>query len=314
MATPPRPYIYPREILAAPTGNDWSKFLGTTDPTLQEYRLWDICKTVSDTSDQICRSKLMVQATDNKDYVLRASINTEQAITLERERAIVDEYGNLVFLVTYRPIITVTDMTYIAAPGNGMTLGAPFHVPIQDMYWEDRKISAEGNFGWGVGSYYSGWGTGLWGGYAAVPLRVSVTYINGFPNTMLVGDVEADDTSIEVEDATGIVAGNQLNLYDIPFEIVEVDASYDGVSTTIPLAYSLSYDHTSGLRVSTLDSNHRQAMIWLVMDLMQMRSQQGVVAARAIPGFSGQGHAVPLGASDYYMKATEYLGRYILTP
>lgn len=315
MTAPPASslYITPLELRSAPTGNDWLKSLNVSGQPMEDYNLLSICQVVSDEVDNIC-NKLVFNPTE-KDYVLRASVNTETGNTRDRDTALIDEYGNLTFIATFRPIISVTSLTVIPIPGNGMMGGVPFVIPPNQIFWQGREVSAVGYFsgavGWGWGSW--GWGGG-WSGYTEVPLRVALTYINGFPNTTLASDASAAATSLVMMDPTGILPGAELRIYDIPPERVVVASTYDGVSSTIPLAYPITYAHVAGVRVSELGADLQQACIWLAMDLIQSRAQQGVTAARQLPGFSGAGKAVVMGATDYYWKAEGLISKYILTP
>lgn len=308
------PYITPRELRNAPTGNAWLETFGITGNSQpsQDYNLMNLCQLASDLADNIC-NKLVFNPTQ-KDYMLRASLDTETANTRDRDRALVDEYGNLVFSCTFRPIISVTSMTYIPVPGNGQLGGTPTVIDPRNIFYDGRDVNAVGFYMGGIAPAWGSWGYGIWGGFSQVPLRVSVEYVNGFANTLTTADVAATDTTLTVTDPTGITPGQELTIYDLPLEHVLVDFSYDGTSSTIPLINPLQYDHTSGVRVSAMGSDLQQACVYLCMDIVQSRAQQGITAARQLPGMSGAGRAIPPGMTDFYYKAEMLLDRYILTP
>lgn len=267
-----------------------------------------LCRAVTQTVDNITAKNLFTGI--NKPYVLRASTNTEYAVTSERERVMIDKNQNLSFIVQFRPIIQVLGMTYQGVPGNGLnTTQNVIPINADDLYFEGRMIVA---FGFGIGSIPSstGWGYGYLGDFGSSPLRVSVTYINGFPNTQLIASANSGDTQIQVDDPTGIMPGDNVTIYDTDPEDIVVNQLYVPGSPTVLLANSLMNNHSSGVRVSELGDDLRLACVWLAMHIVQSRGQSGTTPTRKTLGTG----AVPMGSSNFYEMALDLLDQYILTP
>lgn len=108
---------------------------------------------------------------------------------------------------------------------------------------------------------------------------VSVTYVNGWPNTTLTGAVNAGGTSLTVASALGIYPGTALTIYDVTAgtEPVVVAASYVPGSTTVPLVAPLAFAHAVGVSVSNLPPRVKEATVLLASVLVQTRGDDAIV-------------------------------------
>lgn len=285
-------YITPAELsaLGPPLGINWSSlFPGTGEPGGAEQQL---CLAVSNTIDKIVRAGVYGAA--DKPYVLRAAPTTETATTAERIRALIDFDGNLIFRATYQPVLSVTAASFIPVLGGGSD--TPTALNLDSMWIEGRDIAWIGTFAQ----------------FQHSPLRVSVTYLNGYANGLLTAPVTAGQSTVTVDDATGFVAGQAVWLYDVPAEELQV-ASVAG--NVVTLSAPLANDHAAGLRLSALEPVVQVAALYLVKDLLAVRAQSGLAAARNTPGTTQTPQkSQPAQLTDWYAKAKELLSDYILTP
>jgi hypothetical protein len=85
-------------------------------------------------------------------------------------------------------------------------------------------------------------------------------------------------TSFVVADPAGIIAGQQLRIYDsASTENVTVSDSYVLGSTTVTLASPMVYAHTAGAGVSGLPAAIKQACILLASAFLKTRGDTSLV-------------------------------------
>lgn len=119
----------------------------------------------------------------------------------------------------------------------------------------------------------------LLGTWSRLGLFTTWTYTAGYPNTVLAADAAASDTAVSVADATGIVAGSTLRIWDPGAEeACTVATGYTVGSTTLPLVAPLAYAHgasgDSPLGISALPAEVHLAIIqWTTALLMRPNSK-----------------------------------------
>lgn len=284
-------YISPNELQVAPMGIPWpTMFTGVGQPAATQA--W-YCQQASALVDNIVGE--MVYG-PSRPYVLRATLDTESAVTDTQEQTFLDNHGNLVFLARYRPIVSVQSGQYFPVLGNGMTSSSPVPFDMTSVYWEGREIVHLGPFL----------------GFGTATLRVSVTYIDGYANATLTGNAALGAATLAVDDGTGITAGQQLTIYDMPPESVFVSSTFVPFQGpgNVPLQGSTAAAHAIGVRVSAMESDIQLACIFLVQHLIQTKAQIGAAPARELL----KKEAVPFGATNYFEMALDLLDAYIVTP
>lgn len=100
------------------------------------------------------------------------------------------------------------------------------------------------------------------------------TYTAGYPNTLLAADVAQGATSVTVLDATGLVAGQVLRIWDPGLEeAVTIAANYTAGSTTVPLTSALHNAHsgtsTTPIGISAVPADLHLAVILYAAALLQ---------------------------------------------
>lgn len=117
-----------------------------------------------------------------------------------------------------------------------------------------------------------------------------VTYVNGYPNTLVASAVAAGATVLPVGSALGIYTGSVLTVYDdAATEQVQV-LSVAGANVT--LTAPLLNPHIAGISVSALPPVVKQAAICLTSALIKSRGSDAVIM-QSLRGGGGQtvGHS-----------------------
>ena len=271
------PYLTLAEFKNAPTGIDISDLVfNSTDPDIQDAELSNVIARASSWIDTYC------------NQVLAATTENEQ------QRTRVRPDGTIRIHPRYNPIVALTAFSYGSTTGDFIT--------VQDCskaWLEDQQII----FPYAqLSTTYSSQGP-LQFGFPTTPrveTYVKYTYITGYANS-LIASATAAATSLTVTDATGIIAGQQLKIYDgYQSENVTVSSSYTFGSTTIPLSSALVYTHTAGISISALPPAVKEAAILMTSAFLKARGDHsltmGVInrASEAIPNAQGLGNELTL--------------------
>ena len=120
--------------------------------------------------------------------------------------------------------------------------------------------SSQGPLGFGPGVSPSNW------------TFTKYTYVAGYTNTHIISAAEAGDTSITVEDPTGIVGGQRYRIIDsFKNEWVTVDSSYTYGDAIVPLTAPLAFGHDAGAVFSNLPNVIKEACILITSAFIKMR-------------------------------------------
>lgn len=244
-------YLTVAEFKQAPTSIDYDNLVtGSTDPAVQDAELANVISRASSWIDTYC------------NQILGATTDTEtQRVRLRGD-------GTLAIHPSFNPVVALTNLQWGFRPNpQGLTV-----YPDCSYAWiENQSIIVP--FA-GISLAYSSQGP-LEFGLPSAPrqqLYVQYSYVNGYTNALLNANVSAGATSITVTDASGIVAGDMLNIYDgSKTERVTVNSSYTFGSTTVPLVSALQYAHTKGIAVSSLPPAIKQATILVTTAFIKQR-------------------------------------------
>lgn len=128
-------------------------------------------------------------------------------------------------------------------------------------------------------------------GWPTLEVRATVAY--GYANTFLASAVAADDLGLPVRDASGVLPGSELTVYDgLRTEGVTVASTYTPASgpRTLPLIGKLLYDHTPvaqpnaapvQVAVSALPASIRQVCGQYCKFLIEQRGTTALVMTAA---------------------------------
>lgn len=249
------PYLTVAEYKQAPTAIDYDNLVvASSDPAVQDAELANNIARASSWIDTYC------------NQVLAATVEVEQ----QRVRLRPD--GMISVHPSYWPVVAVTSFAYGLTPNDLVAYPDPSQGWIEKQEFILPYTSAN--------ILYSSQGP-LQFGMPAVPRAETYckyTYISGYANTLLSASALAGATSITVQDATGIVAGSRMTIYDgASTETIIVGANYTFGSTTVPLASGLVYAHNSGVSVSALPPAVKEAAILATTAMLKVRGDYSLV-------------------------------------
>jgi len=249
------PYLTLAEYKSAPTAIDYNNLVsGSTDAAVQDAELANVIARASSWIDIHC------------NQVLGATSETEQ----QRSRLRPD--GMLALHPRYFPIVALTALSYGITPNDMVDYPDPSQGWVEDQSFVIPYTAANVT--------YSSAGP-LQFGMPAIP-RAGVfckyTYVSGYANTITAATVTSGASSITVKDASGIVAGGRMTIYDgLSTETIVVGSGYTFGSTTVPVASTLSYGHSSGVSVSALPPAVKEAAILATTAFIKVRGDNSLV-------------------------------------
>jgi hypothetical protein len=246
------PYIALGEYMAAPTAVDSSNLVQGGNTTQNLSELTNVIGRASSWADLICHQ------------VLAATVDMQ-----------VGEYrvrnGQIKVPVDYTPLIAVTAVSV------GWQAGQFTALTDLSGLWFQRKVVT-------IPVFNVNFPSPIWSSVATSAsgkILAEVTYVNGYPNTMLMATVAAGATSIVVDSAVGIYPGTTMMIYDdFPgVEQITVAPSYIAGATTLPLVAPLIGGHSKNVSVSSLPPAIKQAVISLTSCLIKTRGNLALVMA-----------------------------------
>jgi hypothetical protein len=251
------PYVSINEVLfsASAAAIDFSNLIENGSDATQRRALYEL----------IVRASAMVDRYTMGQYgTLNATTNTENG----RYRP--NRYGQVIINPYFTPIIQVTDFKAGYGPGAGL-----WDIPIDNntcsIEREQFIVTYSSSVGLQVGPL-----TIAGGNWAPdTQLFCEWTYINGYANSFTSAQVAAGSTTIELNDTTGLIAGQNVFIWDgVNDEYVTVTAVDN---TTVTLANPTLFTHGVGVNVSAIPADVKQAAIHFVIGLVKQRGQGGLV-------------------------------------
>lgn len=252
------PYLTVAEFKSAPTSIDINNLdFQSQYPQDQDAELANVIARASSWIDTFC------------NQVLAATNETEQ------QRSRIKSDGTIRLHPRYNPIVALTSFSY----GNPNTQMQT--IPDCSIAWiEPQEIIvpyAQAAMTW------SSQGP-LQFGFPSSP-RIEVflrySYVAGYANTTLT-TATAGSSSIVVANGIGIMAGQELKIYDGMYsETVTVDSTYTFGSTTVPLVSPLLYSHDNNESISALPPAVKQAAILVTTAFLKVRGDSSMTMAIA---------------------------------
>ena len=259
------PYLTNEEYKQAPTAVDVDDLVGGGTEAVNSQELANVIARASSMIDAHC------------GQVLAATTDTDSF------RARISRDGFLRIHPRYWPIVSVQSGSYGSFP-NQMTALDPTTAWIEQM---------------AIVFPLQGFGTSFlgpiqFGGIYQPNMEqfVTLTYTNGYANTVLDDDVSAADVVLPVADLTGFIPNQKFMIYDgSGTEILTVSSTWVPTvgSGSLALATAVKFGHSSGVSVSALPPAVKQAAIFVTNSLLKARGNSAIVMSSLTPSSIQQG-------------------------
>lgn len=253
------PYLTIAEFKQAPTAVDVDDLVGGGTQAINDQELTNVIGRASSWIDSYC------------GQVLASTTDTEAM------RARVDRRGFLTIHPRYWPITELVSLSYGSLPSNMASVSA------STAWIESQSIVIPLQ---GVSTAFSG-PIQFSGNYSTSQEQfVSVTYVNGYANTVLSASVSASATALPVTDLAGFLPNSQFQVYDgSSTELLTVASSFAAVSGpgSLPLASPVAYTHAKGISVSALPPAVKQAAIYVTSAILKARGNATLVMGSLTP-------------------------------
>ena len=272
------PYISVAEYKNAPTAINYDMLVVGGNAAAQDAEL----------------SQVILRASSYMNEYLNQNLVATQYTETQRIRY--SASGGYYALHPYNaPIVSLSAFNYGSDPNQLYALqdcsvawfeGQQIIIPGNQIGWQ---WTSQGPLGFGGPSGQNNW------------TFTKYTYIAGYANTELPIATLAGDTTITVDNPTGILAGEQYRIFDgARTERVTVASNYTYGSTTVPLASPLLFAHGVGATFSNLPNVIKQACIIITSAFIKMRGDASTTMAYTtspagnIPGSVRYGNDIAL--------------------
>jgi hypothetical protein len=246
------PYLTAAEYQNAPTSMDFSNLVVGGNSAAQEAEL----------------SRVILRASSFLDEYLNQNLCATRKVETQRTRFMPNGFISL--HPNQNPIIALEAFSY------GMTPNELVAIPDPSLCWfESQQIIipvSQMSLTWSSSGPLSFGG----GGSSANQIYCQYTYTSGYVNNPIATAV-AGTSSMTVANATGIVAGQALRIYDgAKSELVYVASGYTYGATTVTLASPLLYDHAAGTTFGNLPNAIKEACILVTSAFIKMRGDSSM--------------------------------------
>jgi hypothetical protein len=253
------PYVTIAEFKQAPTAIDVDDLVGGGTSALNDQELANVIARASSWIDSHCGQVLA---------------STEDTDSL---RAQIDRRGFLKIHPRYWPITEIVSLSYGPLP----TLMAS--VSPADCWFENMSIVFPIQ---GFSSAFNG-PIQFTGNYSTTQEQfVTLTYVNGYPNTVLSASVAASASVLPVTDLTGFLPGMSFNVYDgAATQTCKVSATFVAAqgSGNLTLSTPVTAAHAAGISVSALPPAVKQAAIYVTSAVLKARGNASLVMTQLTP-------------------------------
>lgn len=247
------PYLTAAEYKNAPTSIDYDNLVVGGNANAQDAEL----------------NRVILRASSFMDEYLNQSLIADTITETQRTR--ISAAGYISLHPFKSPVVSLESFYYGSDPLNLQQLSDP-----SQTWFEQQQIIIPLSQ---LSTTYSSAGPLAFGPNLASRTQVfcKYTYVGGYVNTTLGASASAAATSITVSRAAGIVAGQQLRIYDgANQETVTVASNYTYGSTTVPLTAGLSYAHAAGIAIGNMPNTIKEACILITTALIKVRGDNSM--------------------------------------
>jgi hypothetical protein len=251
------PYITVAEYKQAPTALNISTLVAGGNQAAQDAELAQVILRASSYMNEYFNQNLVAD-----EYT-------------ETQRIRFSNSGGYFALHPYNaPIVSLSSFEYGANPNQLNALG-----DCSTAWFEGQQIIIPGNqIGWNYTSqgplgFGANMGQGNW-------TFTKYTYVAGYVNTIINAPTITGDSTLIVDDPTGIIAGQHYRIFDgANSERVTVSDNYVYGSSTVTLQSPMLYPHLAGAAFGNLPTALKQACILITGAFIKMRGDSSTTMA-----------------------------------
>ena len=249
------PYLTVQEYKNAPTAIDFDNLVVGGDAAAQNAEL----------------ANVILRASSFMDEYLNQNLNASQQTETQRIRMTPEGY---IALHPFNDPVIALESFYYGATPNSLTLLGDCSLA----WFEEQQIIiplAQ------MQSTFSSQGPLAFGGYGGGRNQIftKYTYVAGYVNN-LIASATATQSTMTVQNATGITAGMTLRVIDgANSESITVASNYTYGSTTVPLTSALLYTHASGIPFGNMPSAIKQACVLVTTAFIKARGDSSMMMA-----------------------------------
>jgi hypothetical protein len=246
-----RPYLTVAEYKNAPTSIDYDNLVVGGNAAAQDAELARVILRASSFMDEYLNQNLVA---NRQTETQRTRFTPQGYISLHPNQSPIISLESFYYGPTPNLLSALTDCS------NAWFEAQQIIIPISSMA---LNWSSQGPLAFG-------------GGSPTQQIFTKYTYVAGFVNNPIV-TATAGASSLVVERATGIVAGQMLRIFDgANTETVYVSSAYTYGSTTVSLASPLLYTHAAGTQVSNLPNAIKEACILITTAFIKVRGDNSL--------------------------------------
>ena len=253
------PYLTIAEFKQAPTSVDVDDLVGGGNSAINDQELLNVINRASGWIDSYCGQVL-------------ASTQDTQSL-----RASVDRRGFLKVHPHFSPITEVASLSFGPLPNLMASVAA------SAVWIEQQTIVVPVQ---GFSTVFNG-SIQFAGNYSTSQEQfVTVTYVNGYPNTLNSASVTASVTTLPVTDRTGFAPGQKFQIYDgSSTELCTVASAFVPAqgAGNLTLVAATTYSHVLGVSVSALPPAIKQAAIYVTSGILKARGNAALVMQTLTP-------------------------------
>jgi hypothetical protein len=251
-------YITVAEYLNAPTAIDSNNLVVGGNASAQNVEL----------------ANVIMRASSFMDEYLNQNLNATSQVENQRTRFTPE--GFIALHPNNNPVISLSSFQYGSTPNSLQSLS-----DCSQVWFEDQQIIIPVSQ---MATTYSSQGPLAFGGAGSTSNQIFVryTYVAGYVNN-LIATATAGQTSLTVQDASGIVAGMTLTINDgVNTESVTVGSTYAYGSTTVPVASALLYSHANTVTIGNMPNTIKQSCILVTTAFLKARGDASMTMALSV--------------------------------
>ncbi|WP_407310524.1 hypothetical protein [Desulfosporosinus sp. SB140] len=265
-------YLTTSEYKRAPTGIDPTSLdylSGLSDATAQDAELANVIARASAWIDNYCEMPDGLYASVNTEIV-PVFITKDGFLRIKPKNVPIIQLQSFQWKVYPSAEWVVVDLT------NVQVYERHFEVMMWFPFFNGPALTIGNAYAYPVSAPYMPYLTPTETGKVMdMQITTQYSYINGYPNTTITNNVNIGDNFITVDDATGVIIGTTMTVYDghNTEKIMIQGINGNILALTKPLIFA----HAAGIAISSIPADVKQACILMTNYLLKEKGVNAIV-------------------------------------